>query len=68
MSVNIYRQFANSVKAIVPNFPMNDDEIQALLEEQGLAGFVDSDASAAELVEFSELLERMERRYEYCGA
>jgi hypothetical protein len=63
MSKDIYRRLANSFRAVVPDFPMNDEEIQALLEEQGLAAFANSDVSAAELVEFSELLERMERRY-----
>jgi hypothetical protein len=68
MSEDICRRFAKSVRAVIPDFPMSDDEIQFVLEDQGLAGFADSDVSVAELIELSELLDLMERRNSRNGA
>jgi hypothetical protein len=68
MSKDIYMRFAKSVRAVVPDFPMSDDEIREILEDEGITGFADSDATAAELVELSELFEHMERRSGHYGA
>jgi hypothetical protein len=62
MSEDLCKRFANSVRIIVPDFPLTNYEIQEVLEEQGLAGLADADVAAEELMELSELLEQMERR------
>jgi hypothetical protein len=36
----LYRQFAESLLSIAPGFPMNADDIEVLVREQGLDSFI----------------------------
>ena len=40
MNDRLYRQFANSLLSIAPDFPMDVDDIEMLVRTQGLESFI----------------------------
>jgi len=52
---NTYKQFANSLLSLIPDFPMNANEIEMLVKNQGLDSFIsiadEYDMGISELVD-----------------